>query len=118
MALLNTDYEGEIKDYGDKIIIRSIPNMTISNYNKNADLNYESPKSTPVELNIDKGKYFAFAVESVDKKQADIPYLDKWSNDASEQMKIAIDTDILGTIYADAAAANIGTTAGDRKSVV
>lgn len=116
MALLNTDYEGEIKDYGDKIIIRSIPNMTISNYNKNADLNYESPKSTPVELNIDKGKYFAFAVESVDKKQADIPYLDKWSNDASEQMKIAIDTDILGTIYADAAAANIGTTAGVKSS--
>lgn len=114
--IANTDYEGEIKDYGDKVIIRSIPDMTITDYSKNADLNYESPTSTPVELNIDKGKYFAFAVESVDKKQADIPYLDKWSNDASMQMKISIDTQILGDVYADAHASNIGLTAGVKSS--
>lgn len=38
--------------------------------------------------------------------------MDKWSDDAGDQMKITIDTGILGDIYADAATYNSGLTAG------
>jgi len=106
------DNKLEIKAKGDKVIIRTIPDVTIRSYVKGMDLNYTAQESTSINMVIDKGKYFAFPVNRVDQAQADINFLEKWSSDASEQMKIAIDSDVLNAVYADAHADNIGTTAG------
>ena len=61
---------------------------------------------------IDKGKYFAFTVNSVEKKQADINYINAWSDDAAQQMKIKIDAELLAAVPAEADGDNLGTTAG------
>lgn len=113
--IANTDYEGEIKNQGDKVIIRTVPNITIKDYKKGQKLDNERPESAPVELLIDKAKYFGFELDDIDKVQTDLPLFEKWTTDASEQMKISVDTTVLGSIYADVAAANMGATAG-RKS--
>lgn len=110
--IANTDYEGEIRDMGDNVVIRTTPSITISDYKIGQSLNYENPESPAVELPIDKGKYFAFKCNDVEKHQSDINLMDNWGNDAGEQMKIAIDTDMLANIYTGVAAANKGTTAG------
>lgn len=44
--------------------------------------------------------------------QSDINYLDKWSDDAAQQLKIAIDTAVLTGIVGDADSNNKGATAG------
>jgi len=111
-AVSNTDYAGEITKFGDKVIIRTIPNMVISDYKIGKDLVYDRPVGGTIELLIDKGKSYSFAINSVERKQADINYIDKWSEDASEQMKITIDSDILADIPSDAAPANTEGTAG------
>lgn len=111
-AICNTDYEGEISDYGDQVIIRTTPSMTINDYEIGLGLTYETPTSPNTTLDIDKGKYFAFAVDDVDAMQADIDLMDDWSEDASEQMKIAVDSDVLTNILGDIAAVNKGNTAG------
>lgn len=111
-AISNTDYEGEISAAGDKVIIRTVPAITISNYEVGMDLDYERPVGDVVELLIDKGKYFAFVINNVEQKQADIAYVDKWAEDASEQMKINIDRGILSDIPASAHTSNTGATAG------
>lgn len=110
--ITNNDWEGEIKGQGDKIYIRSIPTITISNYTKGQNLSNQVPTSPPLELNIDKGKYFSVVVDDVDAVQADVKLMDMFTNDAAQQMKIAIDADVLGAVYADAAAANKGANAG------
>jgi hypothetical protein len=111
-AISNTDYEGEIKNQGDTVKIRSIPSITIRNYNKGMNLTYENPESPSVDLLIDKGKYFATVCDRVDKVQSDLNLLEIWAQDASEQMKIVIDEDVLDNIYDDGHADNVGTTAG------
>lgn len=111
-AICNTDYEGEISDYGDQVIIRTTPSMTISNYEIGMGLTYETPTSANTTLDIDKGKYFAFALDDVDVMQSDINLMDDWAEDASEQMKIAVDSDVLTNILTDISADNKGTTAG------
>lgn len=113
--IANTDYEGEIKSMGDKVKIRTVPNIIIRDYAKGQTLQTQRPESPNVELDIDKAKYFQFVCDDIDKHQSDIALMDKWGTDAGEQMKIIIDTGILGDIYADAAAANKGVAAG-RKS--
>ena len=114
--IANTDYEGEIKAHGDTVIIRTVPNITIKDYYKGMKLVYDLYESDKVTLKIDKGKYWAFGVDSVDKRQSDLPFVDKWSDDAAQQMKITIDTGILADIYADVASANKGATAGAKSA--
>lgn len=115
-AISNTDYAGEIKSQGDTVIIRTTPTTTINDYVKGQKLNYERLESTPIELLIDKGKYWGFTVDRVDKYQSDINLLDNWATDASEQMKISIDTQVLGSVYADVHLKNKGATAGVKSS--
>jgi hypothetical protein len=110
--ITNNDWEGEIKGQGDKVQIRTIPTITIRSYEKGMNLTNEVPLSTPVELNIDKGKYFSVVVDDVDEVQADVKLMDMFTNDAAQQMKIAIDGDVLNNVAADAASANKGATAG------
>lgn len=111
-AISNTDYEGEIKKFGDKVKIRTMPTATIGDYTRNGAITYAKPDGAVVELEINKGKYYAAEVDDVSAHQQDIKILDKWALDASEQMKIAIDTDVLGSMYTGAVAANKGATAG------
>ena len=108
----NTDYEGEIQAHGDEVIIRTVPSVTIANYTKGQTLTYEQPESPDVSLQINKGKYFAFELKRVDEHQSDLNLMDTWATDGGEQMKIAVDTDILGTVYTSAHAQNSGATAG------
>lgn len=110
--IANTDYEGEIKGMGDTVIIRTTPNITISDYVIGAGLTYQKPTSPAVELSINKAKAFAFECNDIETHQTDIQLMDDWSSDASQQMRITVDTDILSTVYADAAAENSGATAG------
>lgn len=110
----NTDYEGEIRQSGDKVEIRTVPDMVIRTYVKGGKLIYDTPKGTKISLLIDKGKYWAFAVNDVDRAQADINYVDNWSQDAAEQLRTAVDTGIFADIYDDADASNYGATAGAR----
>lgn len=109
-------YEGEIKKYGDTVYIRGLPTITIRDYVKGQALVNEQPESTSTSLLIDKGHYWSFVSEDLDKIQTDIKsYVAKWSADGAEQMKITIDTNVLSNIPASSNASNIGTTAG-RKS--
>lgn len=111
--ITNTDYEGMIKKYGDTVYIRSTPTMTIRDYAKGQNLVNEQPESDAVTLEINKGKYWSFVSEDLDKVQTDIKdYVSKWSQDGAEQMRIAIDSVVLGSIYADVHAKNTGTAAG------
>lgn len=111
-AISNTDYEGEIKSYGDRVKIRTKPTLIINNYLVNGDLALQRPAGSSVELTIDQGKYFAAIIDDVIEKQSDINNMSLWSDDASEQMKIVVDTDVLTFLLGQANAGNRGLTAG------
>ena len=111
-AIANTDYEGEITSYGDKVTIRTKPSINISDYTAYTALTTETPSAAVVELLIDKGKYWSTALDDVMEIQSDLDHFGLWADDASEQMKIQIDTDVLAGIPAGVAAANQGATAG------
>jgi len=111
-AISNTDYEGEIRQYGDTVNIRTMPEITIREYVKGQTLTVETPDKPKIQLVIDKGEYFACVEDDVDKIQSDINLMDAWSKDASERMKIKIDSRVLTDILPDIAATNKGTNAG------
>lgn len=108
----NTDYEGLISAQGDTVNIRTVPNVTIRNYSAGQPLQVERPDSPMVTLNIDQGRYFNLVLDDVMEIQSDINLMNTWSSDASEQLKINIDTYVLANVAVDVAAVNKGATAG------
>lgn len=115
-GITNTDYEGEIKDKGDVVKIRQVPDIQIRDYSKGQNLVIQRPESSVVEFPIERAKYFNFICDDIDKHQTDIALMDSWSIDASEQMKIVIDEEFLAAVYADAHSSNKGATAGAKTS--
>jgi hypothetical protein len=111
-AISNTAYEGEIKNQGDTVHIRTKPTITINDYVADSAIVVERPSSNIVDLLIDKGKYFATILDDVMETQSDINLMGVWSDDAAQQMKIKIDTQVLLGILGQADAANRGATAG------
>lgn len=111
-AISNTDYEGEIKNQGDHVIIRTRPTITIKDYSADQVLTPERPNSDVVELIIDQGIYWNTVLDDVMDVQADLNMMSMWAQDAAEQMKITIDTRILDGLYADIAPTNKGIAAG------
>ena len=110
--ITNNDYEGEIRDIGDTVIIPTVPDTVIRTYQKGQKLTLDRPDADPVELYIDKGQYYSHIVDDVDKIQAKIKLLDAWAQDAAEQMKIKVEQDVFGSVYASVSSSNTGATAG------
>jgi len=111
-AISNTDYEGEIKNKGDRVKIRTKPTISIHNYDSDGLLGLDRPTGGTVELYIGNGKYFSLILDDVMEIQSDLNILSMWSDDAAQQLKITVDSDVLSGIVGNMVAANQGLTAG------
>jgi hypothetical protein len=111
-AISNTDYEGEIKNKGDRVRIRTKPTITIRDYRADGLLTLERPEGSSIELYIGNGKYFNTILDDVMEIQSDLNAMSMWSDDASQQLKIQIDSDVLMGILGGMDAKNKGLTAG------
>ena len=104
----NTDYEGEISGQGDKVVIRTVPAVTINDYA--GTITTQELTTAKVEMLVDKAKYYSFKVDDVLATQADINLLEAASTDASEGMRIAVETDVLAGAITGAATVGAQTT--------
>jgi hypothetical protein len=111
-AISNTDYEGEIKNKGDRVKIRTKPTVNIHTYEADGLLGLDRPTGGTVELYIGNGKYFSLILDDVMEIQSDLNVLSMWSDDAAQQLKISVDTDVLSGIVGQMATANQGVAAG------
>jgi len=112
-AISNTDYEGEIKNAGDSVRIRTKPTITIRDYRADGDLAVDRPEGSYLDLTIDQGKYFNLILDDVMEVQSDLNLMSMWADDASEQFKITVDTAVLkGLVNGAAATTNRGAAAG------
>ena len=99
-AISNTDYEGEISGQGDKVVIRTVPAVTINNYT--GTVSTQELTTSKIELLIDKAKYFSFLGDDILRAQADIDFVTKASDDAAEGMRVAVETDVLASVVTGA----------------
>jgi hypothetical protein len=129
-AISNTDYEGDIKNMGDKVIITTLPDVNISPYQKGMNVVWEDLESDAVTMTMDRAKYWAFKMDKIDIKQfTNKKYMDEAAGDAAMQMKISVDTEFIGDVSggttgtaggtaSDASTDNIGATAGRKSSAI
>src|SRR5579864_1769082 len=71
-AISNTDYEGEIKNKGERVKIRTKPTISIHTYQADGLLGLDRPTGGTVELFIGNGKYFSVVLDDVMEVQSDL----------------------------------------------
>ena len=111
----NTSWEGEIKNQGDSIRIRTAPSIVIDDYaGAGTTLTTRVPVPIYADLQINKGKYFSVQVNDVLAHQADIDLMETFTDDAAKQLKIAIENECFFQWFSTegATALNKGAAAG------
>lgn len=94
-SITNTNYEGQIKDAGDRVRVRTAAKITLSAYTKGMVLVKQDLNPTSEDLIVDQQQYFAFVVDDVDKIQNDINAITEYASNTKRDMAQLIDTDIL-----------------------
>ena len=98
---LNRDYEGDIKQMGDRVRIQSIGRVTIRSYTKNSTITApETLQDSEQILIINQGDYFNFAVDDVDAAQNKISVMDSAMKDAAWGLADVVDA-FLATLLTD-----------------
>lgn len=106
----NTDYEGEIKGYGDTVRINTLGLPTISDYTPNSFSSLLVPEvltGAGESLTINQAKMFNFAVDDVDKAQAKGTIMSQAMKNAAYKMRDVTDIHLATVIAAQVATANI-----------
>lgn len=110
-AITNTEYYGEIRDFGDTVKVVKEPTIVVSDYVRGQNIDIQELQDDELTLTVDQGKYYAFAVDDIERKHAH----NNWEAMASDQggyrLRDAFDSNVL-TYAKDnlAAARTIGTT--------
>ena len=105
--LMNRDYEGDIKAYGDTVHINLLGDITISNYTGSALGTPQELDSTKQTLEIDQAKYFNFIVKDIDNAQSNPKLVDAVMVRASYNMNDVIDKYLANLLVTGTATANV-----------
>jgi N4-gp56 family major capsid protein len=109
-GVVNRDYEGDIRQDGDRVHIHSFNDLTIGSYVKNSTtISYEQLTDTRVTLLIDQAKYFAFKVDDIDTAQMRPELIDAAADRAAYQLAEDADSYVAG-LYSGASTSNPDNT--------
>ena len=105
--LMNRDYEGDLKAYGDTVHINLLGEITINDYSGSDISDPQELDSTQQNLVIDKAKYFNFMVKDIDNAQSNPKLVDAAMVRASYNMNDVIDQYLAGLLLAGVATDNV-----------
>lgn len=108
--IANTKYEGEIKNAGDRVRVRTAATINLSAYTKQMTLVAQDLTPIDEDLVIDQQYYFKFVVDDIDKIQNDIDAISEYASNAKMEMSELLDADLLSYARKNVAGANaLGT---------
>jgi hypothetical protein len=112
----NTNWEGEIKNQGDTVRIRTAPTLTISDYAIGSSLQYEVPTPIYQDMLIEKAKSFAFQCNDIQTAQSDMDLMNMYMEDAAKQLKISITDEVFYNTFIGATPDTASTTAANTRT--
>jgi len=98
-AITNTDYTGEISQYGDTVNIIKEPDINVSDYLRGTTLSGTGLTDQELTLIIDKAKYFQFEIDDLEDKFSHVNWQAIATDRAGYKLKDAVDSDILSYIW-------------------
>jgi len=107
-AICNTDYMGEIKNFGDTVNIVKEPQITVSDYTRGLATSATALTDEELVLTVDQAKYFQFALDDIEKRFSHINFQSVASDNAAYKLRDALDSNVFTYLGLDAS--SIGAT--------
>lgn len=94
-AISNTEYYGEIREMGDTVKVIKEPTIVVSDYTRGQNIDIQELQDDELTLTVDQGKYFAFAVDDIERKHAHHNWEAMASDQGGYRLRDAFDTNVL-----------------------
>lgn len=115
--ITNTDYAGEIANYGDTVNIIQEPDIAVYAYSRGQQVVTEDLQDNQIQLIVDHANAFAFKIDDIEAKQSHLNWESLASNRAAYKLKDAFDSEVLTNMSGQALAANVVGSSGAPTSI-
>ncbi len=95
-AVTNTDYSGEIANFGDSIRIIKEPTVNVTTYERGTALATQDLTDADFTMVVDQANYFQFALDDIEEAHAHISFGDLASDHAGYKLRDTMDAEVLG----------------------
>ena len=105
----NTDYMGEIANYGDSVKIIKEPDITINKLERGTSVAKQDLSDADFSLIIDQAQYFMFSIDDIEAAHSHVNFMDLATDRAAYKLSDHYDREVLG--YLSGYIRNAGDTA-------
>ena len=105
--ITNTDYAGEIENYGDTVNIIKEPTISVSSYTRGGQINIQNLADDQLQLVVDQANAFAFKVDDIEERQSHVNWESLATSSGAYALKDSYDENVIAAMVSGA-----GTTVG------
>ena len=114
--ITNTDYAGEIENFGDTVRVIKEPTITVASYSRGAVINPQDLADDQITMVVDQANAFAFKIDDIEERHSHVNFEALATSSGAFSLKRKYDANILQAM-ADGAGIT-GTTIGSASSPV
>ena len=100
--ITNTDYAGEIENFGDTVRIIKEPTITVRDYARGQTVDTQVLADDQITMTVDQGSYFAFKVDDIEERQSHVNFEALATSSGAYSLKKNYDYNVLKFIYDNA----------------
>lgn len=94
--ITNTDYMGEIANFGDSVRIIKEPEISVSSYARGTQLATQDITDADFSLIIDQANYFQFAIDDIEAAHSHVNFMDLATDRAAYRLRDTFDAEVMG----------------------
>jgi len=100
--ITNTDYAGEIENFGDTVRIIKEPTITVSAYSRGAVVNPQDLADDQITMVVDQANAFAFKIDDIEERQSHVNFEALATSSGAFSLKRKYDANVLTQMVGDA----------------
>ena len=105
--ITNTDYAGEIENFGDTVNIIKEPSISVNSYTRGGHIAIQNLADDQLQLVVDQANAFAFKVDDIEERQAHVNWEALATSSGAYALKDKYDENVIAAMVSGA-----GTTVG------
>ena len=96
--ITNTDYTGEIENFGDTVNIIKEPTITVSQYTRGSVVNTQNLADDQITLTVDQANAFAFKIDDIEERHSHVNFEALATSSGAFSLKRKYDANVLQAI--------------------
>ena len=116
--ITNTDYAGEIENFGDTVRVIKEPTITVASYSRGAVINPQDLADDQITMVVDQANAFAFKIDDIEERHSHVNFEALATSSGAFSLKRKYDANVLQAMADGAGITGSSTTIGSASSPV